>query len=71
MLEGILGGRWTVTPSEGKDSNSRDSKKTLFLYLTCLEVSFGYFSFFLVPSVVAVNFISNMKSKYAWVFFKI
>ena len=62
-----------MTPSKGKDSNSRYSKKkkTLFLYLTCSEVSFGYFSFFLVPSVVAVNFISNIKSKYVWVFFKI
>ena len=62
-----------MTPSKGKDSNSRYSKKKkpLFLYLTCSEVSFGYFSFFLVPSVVAVNFISNIKSKYVWVFFKI
>jgi len=34
VLEGILGEvRWTVTPSEGKDSDSSDSEKTFIILM--------------------------------------
>ena len=39
--------RWTVTPREGKDSDSNDSRKTFIIVLTCSVDSFGFFSFFL------------------------
>ena len=67
--------RWTVTPSEGKDSDSRDSRKTHVL--TCSVNSFGFFSFFfflLSPPrpVVVVGFIGTMKSnKLLRVFFSL
>ena len=52
--------RWTVTPSEAKDSDSNDSRKNIYyLYvLTCSVDSFEFFS----PSVVVVGFIGTMKS---------
>ena len=49
--------RWTVTPSEGKDSDSSDS--------TCSVENFGIFiSFFALSptSVVVVDFIGTRKS---------
>ena len=45
MLEGILEEvRWTVTPSEGKDSDSSDSEKHL-LFL-CFDFSVDSLDFF-------------------------
>ena len=52
-----------MTPSEGKDSDSSDPRKTLILVLTCSVDSFGFFFFpFSSPSVVVVDFIGTMKS---------
>ena len=57
-----------MTPSEGKDSASSDSRKAfiiLMIYcpyvLTCSIDSFGSF-LSLPPSVVVVNLIGTMKS---------
>ena len=57
VLEGILEEvRWTVTPSEGKDSDSSDLRKTLFLFFDLFCRKFwSVFS----PSVVVVDFIGN------------
>ena len=60
--------RWTVTPREGKNSDSSDSRKHLNIYysyvLTCSVDSFELFSllfsFFFLPSVVAVDFIGTV-----------
>ena len=57
-----------MTPSEGKDSDSSDSRKTLIPVLTCSVDSFGFFPFF-SSSVVADTFIGTMKSNYAFEFF--
>ena len=69
--------RWTATPSEGKDSNSSDSRKTFIILMfrrvlwilwaslvAQLVDSFGFFFLFspFSPSVVVVNFIGTMKS---------
>ena len=53
-----------MTPSEGKDSDSSDPRKTLILVLTCSVDSFGFFPFFpfAPPTVVVVNFIVTIKS---------
>ena len=54
-----------MTPSEGKDPDSSDSGKTLFL---CFDLSvdfFGFFSFFFLsppPPPIVVDFIGTMKS---------
>ena len=64
MLEGILGRRGGLTPSKGKDSDSRDSGKHYSYFLTCSVDSFGFFFFFL-SSVVVVNFIGTKKSNEA------
>ena len=63
---------WSVTPSERKDSDSNDSRKTfLFLCFDCSVDSFGFFftfsspppaPLFLPTSVVVVNFIGTIKS---------
>ena len=59
-----------MTPSEGKDSDSSDSRKTVIIVLTCSVDSFGFFLFsFLSPSVVVVDFIGTMKSKLLSSFF--
>ena len=65
VLEGILG-RWggLVTPREGKDSESSDSRKTHYSYvLTCSVDSFGIFFFFppFPLSVGVVCFTGTMK----------
>ena len=62
MLEGIPREvRWTVTPSERKDSDSNDSRKTFIaLVLTCSVDYFGFF--FFCPSVVLVDFNNTIKS---------
>ena len=41
-------GRWAVTASEGKDSDSSDSRKTFIIlfFFTCSVDSFKFFSFF-------------------------
>ena len=51
-----------MTPNEGKDSDSSDSRKTFIThFLTCSVDSFRFFfSFF--PSVVVVDFIGINKS---------
>ena len=59
-----------MTPTEGKDSDSNNSKKSIYnsYVLTCSIDSFGFFlfSFFFFclfsPSVVVVDFIGTMKS---------
>ena len=56
--------RWTVTPSEGKDCDSSDSRKTfiiLMLWLV-LQILFDFCSLSLFPAVVVVDFIGTMKS---------
>ena len=51
-----------MTPSEGKDSDISDSRKTfIILVLTCSVDSFGFF-FLPLPPVVVVDFIGTMKS---------
>ena len=64
-----------MTPSEGKDSDSSNSRKTfimLMIYcsyvLTCSIDSFGSF-LSLPPSVVVVNLIGTMKSNQAFELF--
>ena len=57
--------RWTVTPREGKDSDSNDLRKILFLFFDLFCRFFWIFSFFfpLFPlSVVVVDFIGTKKS---------
>ena len=53
-----------MTPREGKDSDSSDSRKPLYSYvLTCSVGSFGFFFFSFSPdSIVVVDFIGTMKS---------
>ena len=49
-----------MTPSEGKDSDSSDSRKTfniLFFFFTFSVYSFGFFS--LPPPIVVVDFIGT------------
>ena len=48
-----------MTPSKGKDSDSSDSGKTLFL---CFDLSVDFFIFFPSPSSVVVDFIGTKKS---------
>ena len=51
-----------MTPSDRKDSDSSDSRKTLVLGFDLLCRFFWIFSFFLFsPSVVVVDFVGNMK----------
>ena len=54
-----------MTPSEGKDSDSSDSRQTFFLLyvLTCSVDSFVFFFFFppCPPSVAVVDFTGTMK----------
>ena len=54
-----------MTPSEGKDSDSSDSRKTLIIliFLTCSVESFRFS--FSSPAFV-VDFIGTMKSNYAF-----
>ena len=55
-----------MTPSEGKDPDSSDSRKT---FLTCSVDSLGFFSFsffLFLPSVGVVDFIGTMKSNSAF-----
>jgi len=59
------GGEVTVTPSEGKDSDSSDSTKTFILiFWLVLQILLDFVPFFPLssPSVVVVNFIGTMKS---------
>jgi len=61
-----------VTRSEGKDSDSSNSRKTLFLRSSGEPL--GFFSLSFPPSVVVVYFIGTMKSNYAFellVFFSV
>ena len=52
-----------MTLSEGKDSDSSDSKNIYYSYfLTCSVDSFEFFPPFSSPSVVVVDFIGTMKS---------
>ena len=52
-----------MTPSEGKDSDSSDSRKTCYSYvLTCSVDSFGFFCLPHPSSVIVVDFIGTMKS---------
>ena len=58
--------RWTVTPSEGKDSDSGDSH-LLFLCFDLFCSFFGdFFSFFIIffppPTIVVLDFIGILKS---------
>ena len=54
--------RWTVTPSEGKDSDSSDSRKTFIILMFSLVLEMLLdFSFLSHPSVVVVDFIGTMK----------
>ena len=48
-----------MTPSEGKDADSRDKKNIYYSYILTAVVSFGFFIFF--SSVVVVDLISTMK----------
>ena len=53
----------TVTPSEGKGVDIGISRNfLLFFYLSCSTVYFGFFGFFFFFSIVAIDFISTMKS---------
>ena len=56
--------RWTVPPSEGKDTDSSDSRKTLFLFFDFSVEFFGFlFLFPFIPlSIVVVDFLGTMKS---------
>ena len=56
-----------MTPKEGKDSDSSDSRKTFIILVLTISVdSIGLFPPFLLlfftPSVVDVDFIGTMKS---------
>ena len=58
-----------MTPKEGKDSDSSDSRKTFVILVLTISVdSVGFFFpldsafFFFTPSVVGVDFIGTMKS---------
>ena len=54
-----------MTPNEGKDSDSSDSRKTFIThFLTCSVDSFRFFFFF--PSVIVVDFIGTKKSNEAF-----
>ena len=54
--------RWTVTPSEGKDSDSRLKKNIYYSsVLTCSVDSFG-FLFPFPPSLAVIDFIGTMRS---------
>ena len=58
--------RWTVTPREGKDSDSSDSRKPLFLWFD-FSYRFFWISFSLISSsVVVVDFIGSKKSSSAF-----
>ena len=56
--------RWTVTPSERKDSDSSNSRKNIYYsyVLTCSGDYFGFFPTFSPISVGIVDFIGTMKS---------
>ena len=52
-----------MTPSEGKDADSRDSRKTFIILIFWLVLQFILdFFFFTSPSVVVVDFIGTKKS---------
>ena len=53
-----------MTPREGKDTDSRDSRKTfIILMLTCSVDSLGFFLFlFFFHAVLVVDFFGTMKS---------
>ena len=57
-----------MTPIEGKDTDSNDSRKIfiILLFLLVLQFLLDFLSFFLFsffhPSVVVVDFISTMES---------
>ena len=55
-----------MTPSEGKDSDSSDSRKTFITLMFCLVLyvllDFLFFFSLFAPSVIVVNFIGTMKS---------
>ena len=51
-----------MTPSEGKDSDSSDSRKTFIILMFSLVLEMLLdFSFLSHPSVVVVDFIGTMK----------
>ena len=54
-----------MTPSEGKDSDSSNSRKTLFLRSSGDSLGF-FFSLSFPPCVVVVYFIGTMKSNYTF-----
>ena len=53
-----------MSPSEGKDTDSSDSRKTLFLFFDFSVEFFGFlFLFPFIPlSIVVVDFLGTMKS---------
>ena len=62
--------RWTVTPRQGKNSDSSYSKENIhysYVLTSCSVDSFGFFFVvvpFPSPSFVVVNFTGTLKSKW-------